>query len=195
MKIPRQASPNREERVKTTKYITRAAIVLALTIALQFAIRELVPSAPPFNFASLFLVGSIVNLGLLLATETTGLWAGVIIAIAAPVTAWFQQHLVSPAMIPAVMAGNLLLVVLFWLVTRRGGSADSRMRWFGLGMGAAAKMAFLYFAIGAIVGTLTKLPVAAAAFIRFSFSWPQFVTAVLGGVLSSLIARRIKTIS
>jgi hypothetical protein len=79
MKIPRQASPNQEERVKTIKYITRAAIVLALTIALQFAIREFIPSAPPFNFVSLFLVGSIVNLGLLLATETTGLWAGVIV--------------------------------------------------------------------------------------------------------------------
>jgi 4-amino-4-deoxy-L-arabinose transferase-like glycosyltransferase len=188
-------SPSREERVKTTKYITRAAIVLALTIALQFGIRELVPSAPPFNVVNLFLVGSIVNLGLLLATETTGLWAGVIIAIAAPVTAWFQQHLVSPTMIPAVMAGNLLLVVLFWLVTRRSGSSDSWLRWIGLGLGAAAKMAFLYVAIGAIVGTLTKLPVAAAAFIRFSFSWPQFVTAVIGGVLSSLIARRIKPIS
>lgn len=181
--------------MKTTRYITRAAIVLALTMALQFAIRELVPSAPPFNLVNLFLVGSIVNLGLLLATETTGLWAGIIIAVAAPVTAWFQQHLPSPAMIPAVMAGNLLLVVLFWLATRRSGTVNSWLRWIGLGIGAAAKMAFLYVTIGAIVGTLTKLPAAAAVFIRFSFSWPQFVTAVLGGVLSSLIARRIKPIS
>jgi len=49
--------------MKTTKYITRAAIILALTIALQFAIREFIPSVPPFNIVNLFVVGSIVNLG------------------------------------------------------------------------------------------------------------------------------------
>ncbi|MCX6063792.1 MAG: hypothetical protein NTV26_06400 [Caldiserica bacterium] len=180
--------------MKTTKYITRAAIVLALTIAFQFAIRELIPSAPPFNFVNLFLVGSVVNLGLLLATETTGLWAGIVIALAAPVTAWIQQHLPSPTMIPAVMAGNLILVIVYWLATWKG-SRRSWKRWLGLLVGAAAKMAFLYYAIGVIVGTLSALPPVMATFVRFSFSWPQFVTAVIGGVLSSLIARRIKPIS
>lgn len=180
--------------LKTTKYITRAAVILALTIALQFGIREIIPSVPPFNFVNLFVVGSIVNLGLLLATETTGLWAGVVIALAAPITAWLQQHLPSPTMIPAVMAGNLILVVLFWLATRKG-AKQSSMRWIGLVVGGAAKMAFLYYTIGAIVGTLGKLPAAAAAFIRFSFSWPQLVTAIIGGILSSLIASRIKPLA
>jgi hypothetical protein len=125
---------------KTTKYITRAAVIFALTIALQFGIRAVIPSAPPFNIV------------------------------------------------------NLFLVVLFWLATRKGGK-QSGMRWLGLVVGAAAKMAFLYYTIGAIVGTLGKLPAAAAAFIRFSFSWPQFVTAVIGGILSSLIASRIKSLT
>ena len=99
--------------MKTTKYITRAAVILALTIALQFGIRIVIPAVPPFNIVTLFVVGSIVNLGLLLATETTGLWAGIVIALAAPVTAWLQAHLPSPAMIPAVMAGNIILVVVY----------------------------------------------------------------------------------
>lgn len=180
--------------MKTTGYITRAAVILALTIALQFGIRAVVPAAPPFNIVNLFLVGSIVNLGLLLATETTGLWAGIVIALAAPITAWLQAHLPSPMMIPAVMAGNVILVILFWLATRKG-SRQSGMRWLGLAVGGAAKMAFLYYTIGAIVGTLGKLPAAAAAFIRFSFSWPQLVTAVIGGILSSLIASRIKPLT
>ncbi|HWQ21545.1 MAG TPA: hypothetical protein VN478_02310, partial [Clostridia bacterium] len=175
-------------------YITRAAVILALTIALQFGIREIIPSVPPFNFINLFVVGSIVNLGLLLATETTGLWAGVVIALAAPVTAWLQQHLPSPAMIPAVMAGNIILVLVYWLATRRSGG-QSWMRWVGLLVGGAAKMAFLYYAIGAIVGTLSALPPTAAAFIRFSFSWPQLVTAVIAGFLSALIAGRIKPLT
>jgi hypothetical protein len=180
--------------VKTTKYITRAAVILALTIALQFGIRMVIPSVPPFNIVNLFVVGSIVNLGLLLATETTGLWAGVVIALAAPVTAWLQQHLPSPTMIPAVMAGNLILVIVFWLVTRKG-SRQTWMRWLGLVVGAAAKMAFLYYAIGAIVGTLSALPPVAAAFIRFSFSWPQFVTAIIAGFLSVMIAGRIRPLT
>jgi len=180
--------------VKTTTYVTRAAIVLALTIALQFALREFVPSAPPFNIVNLFLVGSIVNLGLLLATETAGLWAGIIIALSTPITAWMQAHLPSPTMIPAVMAGNIILVVLYWLATRKGSGQDW-IRWLGLIAGAIVKMAFLYYAIGMIVGSLSALPPAAAAFIRFSFSWPQFVTAIIGGVLSFMIARRIKPIS
>lgn len=180
--------------MKTTKYITRAAVILALTIALQFGIRIVIPAVPPFNIFTLFVVGSIVNLGLLLATETTGLWAGIVIALAAPVTAWLQAHLPSPTMIPAVMAGNIILVVVYWLATRKG-SRQSWKRWLGLLVGAAAKMAFLYYAIGAIVGTLSALPPAAAAFIRFSFSWPQFVTAIIAGFLSAMIAGRIKPLA
>jgi len=152
-----------------TRDVTRAAIILALTIALQFALREFIPSTPPFNIVSLFLVGSIVNLGLLLATETAGLWAGIIIALATPITAWMQAHLPSPTMIPAVMAGNVILVVLYWLATRKS-SQQGWMRWLGLVAGAIVKMAFLYYTIGMIVGTLSALPPAAAAFIRFSFS-------------------------
>ena len=173
--------------MKTTKYITRAAAILALTIALQFSIRAVIP----VNTVNLFVVGSIVNLGLLLATETTGLWAGVIIAFAAPLTASLQGHLPLAAMIPAVMAGNLILVVVYWLVTRKG-SRQTWMRWIGLVIGAAVKMAFLYYTIGAIVG---KLPGPAKAVVMFSFSWPQFVTAVIGGILSTLIARRIKPLA
>ncbi len=180
--------------MKTTKYIARAAVILALTIALQFGIRAVIPSAPPFNIVNLFVVGSIVNLGLLLATETTGLWAGIVIALAAPITAWLQAHLPSPAMIPAVMAGNVILVLLFWLATRNGGKQPG-MRWLGLIAGGAAKMAFLYYTIGAIIGTLDTLPAAAAAFVRFSFSWPQLVTAIIGGILSSLVASRIKPLT
>ncbi|MGB9667121.1 MAG: hypothetical protein ACPL2N_07400 [Candidatus Cryosericum sp.] len=180
--------------MKTTRYITRAAIVLALTIALQFALREFIPSAPPFNVINLFLVGSIVNLGLLLATETTGLWAGIIIALSTPVTAWMQAHLPSPAMIPAVMAGNVILVLLYWLATRRA-PVQQWARWLGLAGGALVKMVFLYYTIGMIVGTLSALPPAAAAFIKFSFSWPQFVTAVIGGILSFMLSRRVKPIS
>jgi hypothetical protein len=56
-------------------------------------------------------------------------------------------------------------------------------------------MAFLYYAIGAIVGTLSALPPVAAAFIRFSFSWPQFVTAIIAGFLSVMIAGRIKPLA
>ncbi|HEY9093661.1 MAG TPA: ECF transporter S component [Candidatus Cryosericum sp.] len=181
--------------MKTTKYITRAAIILALTIALQFTIREVIPSVPPFNIVNLFVVGSIVNLGLLLATETTGIWAGIIIALTAPVTAWLQQHLPSPVMIPAVIAGNVVLVVVFWLAIRKNTAPLSWMRWVGLVVGAAAKMVFLYYTVGAIVGTLSSLPAAAAAFVRFSFSWPQFVTALIGGFLSTLIARRVKPLT
>lgn len=180
--------------MKTTKYITRAAVILALTIALQFGIRVIVPSVPPFNIVNLFVVGSIINLGLLLATETTGLWAGIVIALAAPVTAWLQQHLPSPAMVPAVMAGNVILVVVYWLATRNN-TRPSWIRWLGLLIGAAAKMAFLYYTIGAIVGTLSALPPTAAAFIRFSFSWPQFVTAVVAGFLSAMIAGRVKPLA
>jgi hypothetical protein len=171
--------------VKTTKYITRAAIILALTIALQFGIREIIP----VSTVNLFIVGSIVNLGLLLATETTGLWAGIIIALAAPLTASLQGHLPLAAMIPAVMAGNTILVVVYWLATRKG-SRQSWMRWIGLLVGGAAKMAFLFYTIGAIVGNLP-----ARTAIMFSFSWPQFVTAVIGGILSTPIARRIKPLA
>ncbi len=175
--------------LKTTKYITRAAIILALTIALQLALRAIIPEG-----INVWIVGSIVNLGLLLAVETTGLWAGSLVAIATPITAYLQQHLPSPVMIPAVMAGNLVLVVLFWLAIRKD-SNRKWMRWAGLFVGSAAKMVFLYFTMRLLLNTLVKLPPAKVAIILASFSFPQFITAVIGGILASLIASRIRPLT
>ncbi len=175
--------------MKTTKYITRAAVILALTIALQLALRAIIPEG-----INVWIVGSIVNLGLLLAVETTGLWAGTLVAIATPITAYLQQHLPSPIMIPAVMAGNLVLVILFWLAVRKS-TNKTWMRWLGLLVGAAAKMAFLYFVMRLLLNTSVKLPPAKVAIILTSFSFPQFITAVIGGILASLIASRIKPLT
>lgn len=175
--------------MKATKYITRAAVILALTVVLQFALRAMIPEG-----INTWFVGSVVNLGILLAVETTGLWAGALVAMTTPVTAYLQQHLPSPIMIPAVMLGNLVLAFLFWIIIRRGNS-KSWLRWIGLVVGSAAKMVFLYLIMRLLLSTLVTLPPAKTAIILASFSFPQFVTAMLGGIFESLIAGRIKPLA
>jgi hypothetical protein len=59
----------------------------------------------------------------------------------------------------------------------------------GVFVGAVAKFLFLFGAVAAFL-RLTQLPAALSAVLYFSFSWPQLVTALLGGVVY-FAARRV----
>lgn len=164
----------------TTKWLTRTALLLALTLLFQ-SLRSLIPLPTDL---SLFIVGSLVNGSLLVTTHMVGLNSGIIISIITPVVAFFQGHLAFPVLIPIVALGNIILVFLYHILRKKS-------QWIALISGALIKTVFLYFAIVhfalpvLIVPTIpTKQAEVLLKVMSFNFSWPQIITAMIGGILA-----------
>lgn len=162
-----------------TRVLARAALLLALTLVFQ-SLRLVIPLPP---FFTTFIIGSLVNACLLIALETAGFGAATAIAVVAPVVAYLQGLLFLPVFIPPVALGNLLYILLF-----RAGLARGRA--VAIGLSAAGKAAFLFAAFAWLL-TLISVPANLAAGLMFAMSWPQLVTTVAGGILATIVRRRI----
>ena len=90
----------------------RGAMLLAVGLVLQ-ALRLVIPMPPMWT---VFIVGTLVNMVLVLAARTVGLWPSVMIAVLLPVMAYFQGQLPLPFLIPVVAVGNLVMVYLLSLI-------------------------------------------------------------------------------
>lgn len=163
----------------TQRMLVRAALLLALTLVLQ-SLRLIIPLPP---FFTTFIIGSLINACLLITLETAGLTAALLIAAVTPVVAYLQQLLPLPVFIPPVAAANILYVLLF-----RAGLTWGRAS--AIGLAAVGKTVFLYFTFAWLL-TLINLPPRLATGLLFVMSWPQLVTAILGGVLATIVVRRL----
>ena len=163
------------------KKISRTALLLAIAILCQ-SLRFFLP-APVF--LSTFIVGALVNACLLIALQSTGLGAALLIACVTPVVAYFQQLLPIPVFILPVAIGNSLYVWLFQRLLRIGPVAPA------IGGAAFGKAAFFYLAFSWLL-TLIQIPAPMAAAIMFVMGWPQLVTGILGGIVAQLVWRRLK---
>lgn len=159
--------------------LARAALLLALTLVFQ-SLRLVIPLPP---FFTTFIIGSLVNACLIVALETAGLAAALLIAAVTPVVAYLQQLLPLPVFIVPVAAANILYVLLF-----RAGLSWSRAG--AIGLAAAGKTALLYFTFAWLL-TQINFPPRLATGLLFVMSWPQLVTAVLGGMLATIVGRRL----
>ena len=159
--------------------LTRAALLLALTLLFQ-SLRFIIPLPPVL---STFVVGSLVNTCLLVALEMTGFYPAAVIALAAPVVAYLQQLLMLPVFIIPVAIANVVYLGLF-----RTGMIWGR--WQGIVLAAIGKTTFLYFAFTWLL-TFIAINHRIAAGMLFVMSWPQLVTALAGGVLATIISKRL----
>jgi hypothetical protein len=158
---------------KSTRFWTRTAVLLGVTLVFQM-LRQIIPMPQP---VSIFVVGSLVNAALVVAAGVVGIGGGVIISVVAPIVAFLQGHLPPiPPMIPIVAAGNAAIVVGFALLRKRS-------PYLGVVVGSVFKAVFLYAAVRLLFGLITLKPPIIKA-LSFSFSWPQLVTALIGGVLA-----------
>ena len=171
----------------SVRFVTRTAILLALTVAFQVMGRYLTPYMGSYNN---FVVGPLVNACLLIATAFVGIQSGIFIAIAAPFGAILSGAAIPHLFAPFIATGNVLIVLGFYLLMKKNQVA-------GVITGAFLKFAFLWGAIYFMAPVLTsKLPVAQAskmaATLLFSFSWPQLVTALVGGVLATIVIKALR---
>lgn len=173
---------------KSVLWITRTAVMLALLIALQALTKPL----------GQFVTGSCVNAILALTVMLVGMSSGVVVALLSPVFAYLLGIAPQILTVPAIMAGNAVFVVALRLIA--GGGTTwwrSVLAWLAA---AGTKFAVLYgLVVGVICGVAAdallergtlKAPMLTA--LPATFSWPQLVTALIGGGIALLITPLLK---
>lgn len=169
-----------------TQKITTAAALLAICIVSQF-----------FKNFSVYITGPIINACLILAVVYCGLFWSVILAILTPVTAFLITGApvmkVVPAIMPLVMAGNLVLVVVFWLFVRK---KKDLLKFIAGGIvGSVAKGAFMALTISYGVLATVTLPEAMQKMLpklQLTYSVTQLVTALIGLAYALVIWAALK---
>jgi hypothetical protein len=164
----------------TSALAINKSAILTLTILTGIA------AAAPMLFKQQLVTGSIVNAALITGAALLGVQYGLLIGIL-PSTIALLAGTLNPAlapMIPFLIAGNAILVVSFAYLNKIS-------FWLGATVAAAAKFAFLYGTSTVVTGMLDKH---LAAAVTVTLSWPQLVTALIGGALAfgtvKLINRR-----
>lgn len=171
----------------TTKQITITSLMLAICIISQF-----------FKNTSVFITGPIVNACLIIAGLGAGMYAGIILSVITPLTAfWITGSPIMsaiPAIIPCVMVGNIIIVVCSCLFYKKiKGKAALPV---GLVVGSIAKALFMGVVISLILIPML-LPEKMApkmAVFQMTFSVYQLITALIGSVLTWLIWLRLEKV-
>ena len=164
--------------------LTRTAVLVAL--ALVFQNLRIVIGTLPY---SQFVIGSLVNAVLIIAVGSVNVYSGLVVSIITPMVAYLQGQLPFPLLIPIVAIGNALIVVVYYFLQRYN-------KYVGIIFGSIAKSLFLYLGVQQMLkmiqGTIpdaqfTKVSVALSA----SFSWPQLVTALIGGFIALIVLKML----
>lgn len=169
-------------------WITETAAMLALLIALQAVTKPL----------GQFVTGSCVNAVLAITVLLAGIASGTTVALLSPVFAFLFGIAPQIVTVPAIMAGNLVYVVVLHLLA--GGNKPVWQRVAAWLAAAVAKFATLYaLVVWVICGVLSgglleqgvlKQPMLTA--LPATFSWSQLVTALIGGAVAMLIVPVLK---
>lgn len=168
-------------------WLTRTAVLVAVLITLQWA------TSGTQAFAGQYITGSLVNCVLAISALFAGLYSGLTVAILSPFFAFVLG--VGPKflqIVPCIALGNAVFVtVLFFL----GRKADKLWKQgLCLASGALAKFFVLYLAVVQVVLPIMGEQLKAPQIKTFTamFSWPQLVTALLGGLLAFLLLPILK---
>ena len=161
--------------MKKTTWIAQTAVCLALLIAFQLLTRSL----------GQLVTGSCVNLVLAVAALLGGGWSCVTVALVSPFCAYLLG--IGPAFFPLVSCvalGNAVYAVLFGLLVGKCLQKKQTIGAFGcMALAALAKFAVLYVVLVRLVAPVI-VPAAKLSAVTASFTWPQLVTAAIGGVLA-----------
>lgn len=164
------------------RWITTTALMLALLVALQALTKPL----------GQIVTGSCVNAVLAISVLFGGIGCGVTVALVSPVAAFLLGIAPQILTVPAIMAGNAVFVALLHLLQGKN-IVRKITAWL---VTAAAKFATLYaIVVWLICGVLSQSLLASGVLkppmlnmLPATFSWPQLVTALIGGGLALLLA-------
>lgn len=158
-------------------YITETAVMTALLIVLQAAAKP----------AGQYVTGACVNAVLAVSALAVGLWSGVTVALLSPFFAFLLG--IGPQLFPiapSIAVGNLVFVLLLSLLA---GGRDLPLWRRGTAWLAAAfaKFAVLYLLVVKLLCAALPLKELQVATFTVMFSYPQLVTALVGGGIALLL--------
>lgn len=169
---------------KKIRWITETAIMLALLVTLQALTKPM----------GQLVTGSCVNLILAVSALFGGVMSGLTVAVISPILAYMLGIAPQILTVPAIMAGNAVYVLLLALLTDKTGKNILRqaIAWI---CAAAAKFAVLYLIVVKLIcGVLAEDLLAAGTLkapmlnvLPATFSFPQLITALVGGAAALLI--------
>lgn len=165
------------------RWITETAVMLALLIALQALTKP----------AGQLVTGSCVNAVLAISALVGGLASGLTVAVLSPVLALLLGIAPQPLTVPVIMVGNAVYVTLLFCLADKTGKRLARqlVAWV---TAAAVKFAVLYsIVVWLVCGVLSEKLLASGALkapmlkaLPVTFSWPQLITALIGGAVALL---------
>ena len=169
---------------KKIRWITETAVMLALLVTLQALTKPM----------GQLVTGSCVNTVLAVSALVGGLSCGLVVALISPMLAYLLGIAPQILTVPAIMVGNCVFVILLSLLADKSGKniAKQVIAWIAA---AAAKFAALYaIVVGLICGVLSESLLAAGTLkapmlkaLPATFSWPQLITALIGGAIALII--------
>lgn len=155
------------------RWVAVTGVLLALLIALQAVTA----------FGGQILTGSCVNFVLTSAVFAGGFWSAFTVALLSPFCAFLVG--VGPKLfplVPFIALGNLAYVSLLFVLGRKDAFY---MRAGAVGMAAVAKFIVLWATLLRVVIPGLGLPEQQMNTLGLMFSWPQVMTALIGGILAS----------
>ena len=174
---------------KKIRWITETAVMLALLVCLQALTKPM----------GQLVTGSCVNAILAISALVGGLSSGLVVALCSPVLAFLLGIAPQILTVPAIMAGNSVFVILLSVLADKTGKNMIKqiIAWI---VAAAAKFAALYAIVVLLIcGVLSENLLAAGVLkvpmlnaLPATFSWPQLITALIGGAVALSITPVLK---
>ena len=166
---------------KKIRWITETAVMLALLVCLQALTKPM----------GQLVTGSCVNAILAVSALVGGLSSGLVVALCSPVLAFLLGIAPQILTVPAIMAGNSVFVILLSVLADKTGKNIIKqiIAWI---VAAAAKFAALYAIVVLLIcGVLSENLLATGVLkapmlnaLPATFSWPQLITALIGGAVA-----------
>ena len=174
--------------------ITETAVMLALLIALQAVTKPL----------GQIVTGSCVNAVLAITVMLVGMGGGISVALISPVCAFLLGIAPNFVTVLPIMIGNVCFVVLLKLIAGESFKPYWRQP-VALIVAAAVKFGMLYFLVvvvicglasgallGQKIGEIVVLAPPMLEMLPAMFTWPQLITALIGGAVALLITPVLK---
>ncbi len=133
-------------------------------------------------FHQQLIAGSIVNATLFVATLLFGIQAGIMVGLLPSLIALSVGTLPTPLapMIPYIMLANISLVLAF-------GYFKEKNFWLAVAVASLLKFVFLFVTSSFVVSLFLKKELTQG--ILMMMSWPQLLTAFLGGLIAYFVLK------
>lgn len=145
----------------------------------------------PFFIHLQWISGPIINAILILVLFLVGIRSAMVVALVPSLMALaggLLPAILAPA-VPFIMISNAIFVLSIDRIYDWSKNTG-RGYWLGVLAGAMLKFIFLYVSVGWITKLLLKQELAVK--VAQMMSWPQFITAVLGGLIAWAILKWLK---